>query len=329
MPSKNPFLLFLAALLLAVPVGCSGDDDDSAITDDDDDSVGDDDDSAGDDDDDTAGDDDDSAGDDDDSAGDDDDSAVAGDDDDSAIAGDDDDSAVAGDDDDSAVAGDDDDSAAPVGPCASYIGQATPAEILATPRANPNLEALAISMTNTLTAPQSVYDRLVTDIAAIQAEMTTIAPSVATINYRPEDDGTSLNIGFDAATEAAVIAGTYTDWDCPNQWYEAQSMSHLRIIFEGVYNMPLLASEYATLPGMQYAERNGMFGGGPTICGTIDGDTWHILMVNGYGDCPSGCINRDYYYFTTTSGTAPSYIGSWFNSSGTPAPAWQVSYSCY
>ncbi len=234
---------------------------------------------------------------------------------------------------DSGIPGDDDDSTPDTGPCASYVGQATTAEILATPRADTNIEALAISMTGTLTAPQAVYDRLVTDIDAIRTMMTTIAPGVSAISYRPPDDMQRMMMGFDSASLAAVQAGTYTDWDCPNQWYEMQqvdaSSSYVLVEFEGIYNIPMLAAEYATFPGVQYAERNGMMGGGPTICGTIDGDTWHILMVNGYGDCPSGCINRDYYYFTTTSTTAPVAGGEWSNSSGTTAPAWQTTYACY
>ena len=245
-----------------------------------------------------------------------------------ACSGDDDDSAL-GNDDDSAL-GDDDDSA--LGPCAAYIGQASSAEIQATPRLETNLESLAIAMTGALTAPQAVYDRLLVDIPAIHQQMSTIAPNSGTINHLPVDDMTSLMVGFDATHLAEVQAGTYSHWDCPNSWYELQSTSSLgsaiQLNFEGIYNMPLLATEYATLPGVQYAERNWMAGGGSTICGTIDGNTWHIVMVHGYGDCPSGCINRDYYYFTTIPGGAPVYVDSWANSSSNQAPSWQQNYGC-
>jgi len=243
--------------------------------------------------------------------------------------GDDDDSA--GDDDDSV--GDDDDSTPPGGSCASYVGQATAAEIQATPRTDINLEALAISMAGTLTAPQAVYDRVVTDIGAIRAMMSTIAPGVSTISYRTPDDMRSLMMGFDSVNMASVQAGTYTDWDCPNQWYEMQqidaSSSYVLVEFEGIYNIPMLAAEYGTLLGVQYAEPNSMVGGGGTICGTIDGDTWHFVLVNCLNPSPAGCIGKDYYYFTTTSTTAPVAGGEWSNSSGTAAPAWQTTYACY
>jgi len=137
-------------------------------------------------------------------------------------------------------------------------------------------------------------------------------------------------MGFDSATMTQVQNGSYTAWDCPNQWYEVQQINpgsfYVQVEFQGIYNMQMLAAEYATFPGVSYAEHNGMFGGGSTICGSIDGDTWHMVLLHGWGDCPSGCIYREYFYFTTTSTGAPVFQDSWLNSSGTPEPAWRAIY---
>ena len=135
---------------------------------------------------------------------------------------------------------------------------------------------------------------------------------------------------MDAGTEAAIQAGTYTAWDCPNDLYVDLSISveSWAVVLElkGIYNVAPLAAEYGALPGVQWAEPNGVFGDGPTICGTIDGETYHYVFDNASGDCPAGCISHAYTYYTTQIGSAPQLQGTWDNSSSTPAPAWVAQY---
>jgi len=212
------------------------------------------------------------------------------------------------------------------GPCANFQGQATPAEIAATPRADTNLEALARSMGTTLVADQVVYDRVVQDVGNIRSQY----PDMSSITYFEADDGQVLLIGADSATFANMESGKYPAWDCPNALYEMTSFSvhsfYAQLTFEGSYEMELLGSEYSLLPGVDYAEPNRRVGDGPTICSTEDGPTYHYVFDNAYGDCFSGCIYHDFSYFTTDSQGMVTFHGKWSNSMSVTPPSWVQQY---
>jgi hypothetical protein len=208
----------------------------------------------------------------------------------------------------------------PVDLCAGYVGRGTAREIAATPRADVNLEMLALSMTSGLTASQLVYERVVRDVGAIRSAY----PAVASIGYFPVHDHQSVIVGFDPPTAADVAEGNYTAWDCANTWYGLQSLnvraSLTQVNLKGIYATPQLATEYGGLPGVRSAEPNYFGGDGPTICGTIDGDTYHYVFDEASGDCPAGCIDHVYSYFTTDAAGSITIRDTWDNSSGAPAP---------
>jgi len=216
-------------------------------------------------------------------------------------------------------------------PCTGFSGLASPAEFDATPRAEPLMELLAIALHPGFTADEVLYTRLASDVHAIRQDPET---SLENITYFAPHDGRTLVVGGDLTTLQAMANGTYTDWDCANDWYEMVDVqlhtTSVTIEFEGTYDLLDLADEYSNFPGVTWAEPDSIIGDGPTICVTIDGDTHHYVFDDASNDCQSGCIDHAYYYYTTDSTGNLSEAKSWSTTgpASIPKPAWVDQYGC-
>ena len=124
-------------------------------------------------------------------------------------------------------------------------------------RPSAEAEQLALEATGAWLAPQSVYDRVVSELATIRRAY----PAVGSISARPSWAPHDLLLAFDEDGVAAITEGRYRAWDALNGRYGvAQIDTHrlkkrgaVALTFAGRYNVPLLAEEYARLPkyGMQ------------------------------------------------------------------------------
>lgn len=207
--------------------------------------------------------------------------------------------------------------------CPNYQGQGTVAAIALSPFANAEVEALAIEASGKFVAPKDVYERIVSDLALIRSQNPSVQGIQALVSWLPDE----LLLSFDAEGMASVQAGTYTDWDCANAYYgllrkEVQS-SFVLLHFDHLFNAPLLASEYATLPHVDNAEPNGIVGDGNDVCVSIENDTrYNYIFDSGSGDCPAGCINHQYWGFSTGGDPAMlTALGTYVRGQGNP-PAW-------
>jgi hypothetical protein len=215
-----------------------------------------------------------------------------------------------------------------VDPCAGYVGQGTAAALDATPRARPDLEQLAIALQPGFTADQGTYDRLLADTTAMGG----LQSRVADITYRAGYPGDELVVSADSATLSAMQGGSYTDWDCANDWYgltgTSYSVDFAVLQFPGTFDIPSLATEYAAFPGVTAAEPDYLAGDGPSLCVTPAGTTWNYVFDDASGDCPSGCIDHAYFYFTSEADGSVAYHGSWDGSGpATSRPAWVNQYA--
>jgi hypothetical protein len=137
-------------------------------------------------------------------------------------------------------------------------GQGSAAGIAATPRADAGVEALALVLSGGVTARQDTYDRLVADIAAIKAEH----PELADANFHLNYDANTLLLTLTPEAAAAARAGTYHEWDCLNDWYDAVNVQTLNplnvafVTFRGQLRTDRLAPEYLALDGVLAAEQN-------------------------------------------------------------------------
>ena len=210
----------------------------------------------------------------------------------------------------------------------------TAAELASTPRADTNLELLALRVgKGRLVADQAIYDRIGRDVGAIRAQR----PDLATISFFPRYDGVTIPLMVDLATADQMKAGSYTAWDCLNRRlgavmpFEYTQIGNTGPIFvsgkvKGIYALDVLAPEYQRLPGVVGGDETTVGGDGPTICVTPGPDTWHYVFDAASGDCLAGCIDYAYSHFTTDAAGALTPLEQWSSQGGGAAPAWVMQY---
>ena len=219
-------------------------------------------------------------------------------------------------------------SSSPVPPvddtCPDPLG--TPAEVAATPRADEDMELLALRLDGGITATQATYERLVRDKAAIQVAL----PGVD-VQYFPPNEGKSVELRATEPTALAMRDGAYTAWDCLNAFYSVQELhvGYLSIVdgwyvdveLKGRYDMVRLAELYGKLPGVIEAFPTAQMGDGPTTCVSRSEDTYEYVVDDRGGDCPAGCTETTAYYFVSASVGQVEHIDTWDGFTATP-PTW-------
>jgi hypothetical protein len=216
------------------------------------------------------------------------------------------------------------------GPCPAPLGSAE--ELAATPRADEDLEALALSLEpERMTASPATHDRVASDVTAIR----TLTPALADVGYRGGYEARSLYIGLSSIGAQSIAAGEYSAWDCLNDAYRAgeprlaQSFSSQSVYLElgGIFNLLRIAELYAELPEVTEASPSYRTGGGSTLCAVRDGERYRYAVDRAGGDCPSGCTEHEVYGFSSDAAGQVTALGEWSSLSGDPAPAW-VSEIC-
>lgn len=203
----------------------------------------------------------------------------------------------------------------------------TTTEIARTPRANRKLEQLAIRLSHSIVAKESIYQRLVRDVGKIHMEY----PGTANINYFPIVRGSVILLHMTSGAREQVERGQYHAWDCLNRHYKLSSFQvtprgAVRLEFSGEFAGRQLASLYAGLPGMEWAEPIVAIGDSSTICVTPDRGIWHYVFDQASGDCASGCSNHDLTYFTVSDDGRVHVLDQWNNRSAEARPSWAQKY---
>ena len=208
--------------------------------------------------------------------------------------------------------------------CPTPIGTAD--ELARTPRADTNLELLALSLdTGQLTATQATYERVVADIDVIRG----LAPSLATLAFRPAHDGSSLRITFGEDATGALSDGAYTAWDCLLQAYRAEIGSVTDIVptyaptlyLGGIFDMPRLAQLFEQLPDVT-VDINAT-PGRRTLCATRDGEHYEYVVdrTNLGCDSPPPCTGSARHFSSDAPGEV-SVLESWTADDDAAAPDW-------
>lgn len=202
-------------------------------------------------------------------------------------------------------------------------------ELAASPRADGNLEALALELSKGAVADQPIYDRLVRDIGAIRS----LEPAVASISYSGLYDPSSVMIEGSPELFQKLKAGTYDApaFECLAKLYglkrvDVDSLRRLELgvlEFDGVYNTVVVAKQVRSLPGVLSATPGPGMGDGPTICLGRARDLWHYVLVDASGDCMSGCIEHHFFYFVSRADGSVEARGRFDEAPWSPArPAW-------
>lgn len=103
--------------------------------------------------------------------------------------------------------------------------------------------------------------------------------------------------------------GTYTRLSCSGE-YESFSAY---IDFPDLLHLQSLVSLYEdTFHVFSAGIGNVPIGGYDYIYVEAGGDQWNITFSHGWGDCPAGCIDQKYFFFTASAdGTQMQKLGEW------------------
>ncbi|MCH9683356.1 MAG: hypothetical protein K0V04_18110 [Deltaproteobacteria bacterium] len=213
----------------------------------------------------------------------------------------------------------------PVGPCAGYEGVVTAEQVAMSPRPNEEAEVLAIEASGEAVAPQSLYTRIETDLALLRALDPSIADIILTWGVWPDQ----LNLFPDEETRAAMVAGTYTAWDCSNAHYQVvetdttETADNTIVTFNGRFNFDFLLPEYEAMPGIEVAQPAGApnLDNAMDLCAEVQGDDMFYIF--------SRPVDIDFDerrgYRVGPDGTA-TLLGDW-SYTGDPEPQWHVERS--
>ena len=109
---------------------------------------------------------------------------------------------------------------------------------------------------------------------------------------------------FNDESESVPLRTGHEQFDTLNTRYglaaiKLYSFSSFAIFY---FNQPvhpfLSVPDYSSIEGVEYAEIDFRLGDGPDIEISKSQGTWYVVFRKAWGDCPSGCIFREIFFFT-------------------------------
>lgn len=88
-------------------------------------------------------------------------------------------------------------------------------------------------------------------------------------------------------------------------------LPHFLLTFARPMRVPELARHYVSVPGVITANPNSVAGDGNRIECFRKDNLWHFVFSEGWGDCPSGCLNRRYWYVLVQPDGASQLVQTW------------------
>jgi len=187
----------------------------------------------------------------------------------------------------------------------------TAEQIARTPRADENLELLAISLSDGITADEEIYRRLVRDIAAIR----TVDPRMRTIKYSASDTG-ELMVGPVSSQKQLFLQGRYKEWDCLNRYFHVSRVQYqsgyATLQFAGRFNLNQVGELYSRLAGVRSADPNGyaQIDRPPSIYVLPDSHGWSYVFGGGACRAANEVKCGLYYFIVSTDGLA-RFVEEW------------------
>lgn len=109
------------------------------------------------------------------------------------------------------------------------------------------------------------------------------------------------------------IDNLLTQYNFSVDYHMDLTLTH-RIIFhlvtDTVFNMQVIANEFAIIDSIQSVEVDHPVGDGNDIVDSIYSDHVELFYSYGSGDCPSGCMSRRYWKFNVYFDCSVAFVGS-------------------
>ncbi len=80
------------------------------------------------------------------------------------------------------------------------------------------------------------------------------------------------------------------------------SLSTVIMHVSNLANLRVAREAYAATEGVRHASLDERLGDGPDIVATNPDGAWYVAMRNAWGDCPSGCIHSETFFFIVKRG---------------------------
>jgi len=208
--------------------------------------------------------------------------------------------------------------------CPGPLG--SPDDLAATPRADENLEFLALSVEpDAVVASQANYERVVADVAAIRA----LVPDLASIEYRPPHDAGNVQLSLDDAGLTAWGMGAFAGLECLNEALGATLTGVMdnwdlyspRLVLRGIHAMPRVEQLYEELPGVSAEIFEGLAHGSTWCIGRHEAD-YEYVIDRAAGDCSAECPEHEAHRFGTRAAGEATTLEIWRSADGEPPPDW-------
>lgn len=199
-----------------------------------------------------------------------------------------------------------------------------------TPMENEEAELAALHLSGKLIAPVPLYRQIKEELELIR-ETWSDSISHANMKFEPYWTVSKIKVYVDSSTFDSMQLEQYHHWDSLNDYYRIDTIAFGRysfidqqwanLYFEGRLNPLLIVDIYAGLPGFIGVNSVVTFpiGDSPRLVLLRDKNTIKYFFSYAYGDCPSGCLNSEIYYFTIDKGVAV-YHGLWKRTIFEPHP---------
>lgn len=200
-----------------------------------------------------------------------------------------------------------------------------------TPRINQEAEEAALWLSDSLIAPEGLYNTILDDLATIRAKYGEDISEV-NITFTPPWVTSQLLVMVTDQAKEQIRKGQYHDLDSLNSALRLMtpltSVSEdnwIFLFFEGRLNPERLAELYEEVKSVVYAEPNyiGIYGDWSNVYPWFYKNGMTYLFGEGWGDYPSGFINNCYFYFEVNAEDVINYIGGWCSGVGAVPDWWE------
>ena len=169
--------------------------------------------------------------------------------------------------------------------------------------------------------------RLAGEIASVLSAVRDAYPTTGDVTARATYTFGELLVGLEPQLYQAVaslledetgpvtLETGYTGFDSLNgslglSVVDLFSSSRTTIFYFSEYlNVPAAAEAYEMVEGVEYAESNAYLGDGSDIDVVSSQGRWYVVARRASGDCPSGCISQDLFFFIVDGATAEMIDG--------------------
>lgn len=199
-----------------------------------------------------------------------------------------------------------------------------------------NAEILALCISGDIFVPPQLCKDIEEELHEIYGVLDDTDPKLRDISV-VDPWGPFLWVRFSESAYESVLSGEYSGWDGLNRQYNVVRKEPwdlgpvMKLWFAGTMNLCSVGLVYQQLAEVEETVVVGVIGESPTIFAREEDGRREYLFFWGIGECPLGCVYREYTYVRIAADGAPELIGVW--TTGDPKPVWWSSassmiYSC-